>query len=300
AIDAEDGPLSARCLPETGRAFQLGTTQVRCRASDSAGASVEEVFEVRVQYPFRFVAKLDEERATRAKAGHAVPVAFDLDGDRGLDAVVPGGIRSLEIDCKTGEAFTEPEPAAGAEHLAYASRKDRSQFSWRTDPRWKGQCRALEVELADGSVHAARVDFGPHGRCQQHARHDPPGRGKHPHGKAHAPHHGKQHAGHAKPDVKHDGKHDRHHGGDAKHGKNGGRRGSRPPRSGSRAPESESPSPAACSFQTAATGRPSAAARSATCSRTCSSSAATWSRAPSTGASSSASVRWSSSSPRAK
>ena len=225
AIDAEDGPLSARCLPETGQAFQLGTTQVRCRANDSAGASVEEVFEVRVQYPFRFVAKLDEERATRAKAGHAVPVAFDLDGDRGLDAVVPGGIRSLEIDCKTGEAFTEPEPAAGAEHLAYASRKDRYQFSWRTDPRWKGQCRALEVELADGSVHAARVDFGPHGRCQQHARHDPPGRGKHPHGKAHAPHHGKQHAGHAKPDVKHDGKHDRHHGGDAKHGKNGGRRG---------------------------------------------------------------------------
>jgi hypothetical protein len=46
--DAEDGPIAAACIPQSGAIFPLGTTTVSCTVTDSGGLSVSGGFTVTV------------------------------------------------------------------------------------------------------------------------------------------------------------------------------------------------------------------------------------------------------------
>jgi energy-coupling factor transporter ATP-binding protein EcfA2 len=51
ANDAVDGPISPACAPESGDVFQVGTSQVRCSATDAHGNKTSGRFAVTVQKP---------------------------------------------------------------------------------------------------------------------------------------------------------------------------------------------------------------------------------------------------------
>jgi hypothetical protein len=157
--DPEDGRLPFSCFPASGESFQLGTTEVHCHATDSAGARSGRSFDVHVRYPFRFEGLLGPTPSS-ATPGQAMRVAFSLAGERGLDAVVGGGPTSAQIDCNTGEVVGEHEPALGRRSLQYRGGNDLYSFVWQTQKSWVDQCRELVVEISDGTRHVARVDFG--------------------------------------------------------------------------------------------------------------------------------------------
>src|SRR5690606_14982653 len=119
AVDVEDGVLPVSCFPASGTAFQLGTTEVRCSATDGDGATTQAVFPLSVRFPFRFVGRIDDHGLARAHAGATLKVAFSLGGDRGLDAVAPDGLTTQAVDCQTGEPLADPEPARGRTGLRW-------------------------------------------------------------------------------------------------------------------------------------------------------------------------------------
>ncbi|RIL07012.1 MAG: hypothetical protein DCC71_04680 [Proteobacteria bacterium] len=162
AVDPEDGALPVACFPASGTRFQLGTTEVRCAATDADGSTTEAVFPVHVRFPFRFVGKVGERGAAPARAGATVAVAFSLGGDRGLDAI--GALSSQAVDCRSGAALAAPEPARGRAGLRWQRGPRPYRFGWATERAWQGSCRELRIALVDGSVHTAEVAFAPHGQ----------------------------------------------------------------------------------------------------------------------------------------
>ena len=150
------------CSPDSGSAFGLGTTEVQCRASDDLGTSVTKTFTVLVRYPFEFTGKVGADTATTASAGTSLQIGFSLDGDRGLQAIV--GTSSTRIDCTTGTAIGDATPIAhsGSQGLTYQAGKGAYSETWKTDRTWHGQCHQLQITLADGTEHTARVEFRSH------------------------------------------------------------------------------------------------------------------------------------------
>jgi hypothetical protein len=70
------------------------------------------------------------------------------------------------MSCETWEPIGEAEPALrlGARWLGHSWRFGLYHFLWKTDRRWAGTCRRLELELDDGSIHRANFRFAhPHG-----------------------------------------------------------------------------------------------------------------------------------------
>jgi hypothetical protein len=155
-VSAGDADVS--CLPASGEAFQLGTTEVRCRATGSSGGTVERTFLVHVRYPFHFAGLLDRNASTRVKAGQPVPIAFGLGGERGLGAVV-GSPTSMPVDCESGAALGEAEPVQGSPDLSYRRGTSLYASGWKTRKSWAGQCREISIALADGTHHQALVEF---------------------------------------------------------------------------------------------------------------------------------------------
>jgi hypothetical protein len=162
AIDEEDGLLDAACHPMSGAAFQLGLTRVTCSATDSAGNTTTESFEVHVQYPFEFVGLFDDFEELVARAGRTLRVDFSLGGDRGADVVVAGGgllPLSQQVDCDSEEAIGAAEPVTSQRDDVFDNGIGTYSFLWKTRRDWDGQCRQLVLELVDGTQHTARVQF---------------------------------------------------------------------------------------------------------------------------------------------
>ena len=97
-----------------------------------------------------------------AKAGRAIPVKFSLDGDQGLDILVPGYPKSVEIECELPDpgaiAFEETE-TAGRSSLSYDATDEQYIYVWKTDKAWADTCRQLVVLLIDGTYHRANFSF---------------------------------------------------------------------------------------------------------------------------------------------
>jgi hypothetical protein len=177
ALDLEDGPTEVLCRPASGVAFQLGTTEVRCEATDSAGATATAHFDVHVHYPFELDGAVGEQ-ASRMRAGTTARLRFGLGGDRGPEPIVDGGVASVSVDCTTGAALGDPEaaqvslrqrranrPSPPIGNVGEESQSVRSgpayELRWTTEEAWAGQCRDLAIRLVDGTLHTVTFEFRP-------------------------------------------------------------------------------------------------------------------------------------------
>jgi hypothetical protein len=96
-----------------------------------------------------------------AKAGQAIPVKFNLGGNKGLDIIEPGYPLSTRIACDTGTPQYEIEATltAGGSSLSYDPLTGQYSYVWKTDKAWAGTCRQLVVKLIDGTEHLANFRF---------------------------------------------------------------------------------------------------------------------------------------------
>ncbi len=90
----------------------------------------------------------------RARAGSAVPVKFELDGDFGT-AVLHEPLQVFECGEWPFGASTAAASVGGG--LRYDAHDDQYVFTWKTSQSWAGECKTLVLTLDDGSY--VTVDF---------------------------------------------------------------------------------------------------------------------------------------------
>ncbi|TYB42639.1 PxKF domain-containing protein [Microbispora tritici] len=157
-----DGALSPCFLPHT---YGRGTFTATVTVSDGDGGSVSTSRTVKVAsapWPFRgFLPPVDNPPMVNAvQAGQAIPVKFGLGGYRGMDVFAAGSPASGQISCSLGQTDSvEQAVTAGGSPLSYDAAKDQYTYVWKTDKAWSGQCRRLNVTLADGTQHWALFRF---------------------------------------------------------------------------------------------------------------------------------------------
>jgi predicted extracellular nuclease len=95
------------------------------------------------------------------KAGQAIPVKFQLGGDRGLGVLVTGPPTSVRITCASGVQVDPIEETitAGASGLQYDAATQTYTYVWKTQKGWSGTCRRFTVELDDGTLRTAGFRF---------------------------------------------------------------------------------------------------------------------------------------------
>jgi hypothetical protein len=90
-----------------------------------------------------------------AKAGEAVPLKFSLGGNQGLGVVTRTTWQP--VSCADWTALGDSTAALGK--LSYNASSDRYLDVVASDSSWKGSCRTVDLELADGTHHAVHVRF---------------------------------------------------------------------------------------------------------------------------------------------
>ena len=95
------------------------------------------------------------------KAGSGVPLKFSLGGDYGLDVLDLNSPASQPLDCTLLNPSGElaPTRSAGGTGLSYDSASGQYTYVWKTDKAWAGMCRALSLQLADGTEHRVAFQF---------------------------------------------------------------------------------------------------------------------------------------------
>jgi uncharacterized repeat protein (TIGR01451 family) len=95
------------------------------------------------------------------KAGVAVPVRFSLSGDQSLNIFASGYPVSLPASCSI-TATTDPieqTVTAGNSSLSYDALSDTYTYIWKTDKKWAGTCRVLNLKFNDGNEYGAYFQF---------------------------------------------------------------------------------------------------------------------------------------------
>ena len=94
------------------------------------------------------------------KAGGAVPVKFDLGGDRGLNILAAGYPNSRRVTCDTSAPIDQIEEVTTSNSgLTYDPTTGLYTYVWKTDKSWTNTCRQLTLRLSDGSDHIALFQF---------------------------------------------------------------------------------------------------------------------------------------------
>jgi hypothetical protein len=95
------------------------------------------------------------------KAGSAIPVKFSLNGNQGLNVLAAGFPISQPMACDStmpSDAI-EQTVTAGSSGLQYDAATDQYTYVWKTNKEWASSCRALNVQLSDGTSHMAYFKF---------------------------------------------------------------------------------------------------------------------------------------------
>lgn len=156
------------CSPATvttdvasGSVFPVGTTTVTATATDSKGNSSSCAFTVTVLYNFTGflspVANLPT--LNSVNAGKAIPVKFNLSGDKGLNIFAANSPYTISLDCNSSDPGVDviETVTAGGSSLSYSG--GQYNYTWKTESSWAGTCRQLVVKLNDGSEHRANFKF---------------------------------------------------------------------------------------------------------------------------------------------
>jgi hypothetical protein len=140
----------------------VGSHSLEVVATDAAGNETRETRSYTVVYEFSgFFAPIDnldgEGRPiyNRTKGGSAVAIKFSLAGDQGLDVLGGGLPSSAQVSCDgsaTQDTIEETVSASGG-GLKYDGATDQYSFVFKTDKRWAGTCRVLNVRLDDDTLH---------------------------------------------------------------------------------------------------------------------------------------------------
>jgi TolB protein len=135
----------------------IGTKSFTVRAADEYGGRAEVTRTYKVVYAFGgFDRPVGADGSVDdVKAGDALPLKFSLQGDHGAD-VVAGAVWQA-ASCADWSSLGPA--AAGQGKLSYNSSTDRYVDLVTTDSSWKGSCRTVDLQLADGSHHVVRVRF---------------------------------------------------------------------------------------------------------------------------------------------
>jgi hypothetical protein len=125
-------------------------------------------FAIHKQYQFSgFSQPVDNTDSTGAfilnsmKAGSAVPVKFNLNGNQGSAIFASGSPASAAFNCDPTLAVDaiEQTVSANSSSLSFNSAVGQYTYVWKTDSGWAGTCRQLVLKLADGTIHRADFKF---------------------------------------------------------------------------------------------------------------------------------------------
>lgn len=165
SVDAGISGLNeaASTLSGTITTDNVGPQTLTFTASDLAGNSATQECAYDVIYDFGgFYPPVKPAPAlNNARAGQTIPLKFSLAGDHGLAVIAVGYPASQEINCRTHQQVGELEPAErpGKSGLSYAAGIDWYHYGWQTQKAWSGTCRALVIQLIDGTEHVAHFTF---------------------------------------------------------------------------------------------------------------------------------------------
>lgn len=158
-LDEASSTLSGTLATDT-----VGVQMLTFSATDLAGntATQECAYEVVIFDFDGFYPPVKPEPAlNNAKAGQSVPLKFSLGGDQGLAVIAAGYPASQAVTCDTQQPTGNLEPAEepGQSGLSYDSETDSYNYAWKTDKAWAGTCRALVLQLIDGTEHRTVFKF---------------------------------------------------------------------------------------------------------------------------------------------
>jgi hypothetical protein len=96
-----------------------------------------------------------------AKAGSAIPVKFQLGGNRGLSIFAAGYPKTQAITCDPNAVVdgVEQTVTAGGSSLQYDAGSNMYTYVWKTDGAWSGTCRQLVLKFPNGSTRRADFKF---------------------------------------------------------------------------------------------------------------------------------------------
>lgn len=135
----------------------LGSHSFSVTATDANGKTTTGSAQYRVVYPFvGFDSPVDTGgNLTGVRAGEGIALKFSLGGDRGL-----GVVTATSWQTATCADWTPTSGSLSADgKLSYKASTDRYQELVATSSSWKGTCRILQLNLADGTHPQVRVSF---------------------------------------------------------------------------------------------------------------------------------------------
>jgi CSLREA domain-containing protein len=165
AVDASVSGLdeASSTLSGTLATGTIGAHTLTFSAADLAGnsASQECPYEVIFDFAGYYPPVEPEPALNNAKAGQTVPLKFSLSGDQGLEIIAAGYPASQAVTCDAQQPTGDLEPAEGPGQsgLSYDSGTGWYQYPWKTGKAWAGTCRALVIQLIDGTEHRAVFKF---------------------------------------------------------------------------------------------------------------------------------------------
>jgi Tol biopolymer transport system component len=135
----------------------IGSHTFTVTATDANGKSTSGSSLYRVVYHFLgFDSPVDSGgNLVGTHAGDGVSLKFSLDGDQGLNVVTGASWRTATC----GDWTPTSEPTSTDGKLSYKASTDRYQEIVPTSSSWKGTCRILRLDLADGTHPQVRISF---------------------------------------------------------------------------------------------------------------------------------------------
>jgi hypothetical protein len=148
------GPVAGGSVVDTA---SVGPKTFTVTASDARGKSASLTSTYTVVYSFTgFDSPVSAGGSIdTAKAGESLPLKFSLRGNQGLGVVTRTTWQP--VSCADWTALGDS--TAGLSKLSYSASSDRYLDVVVTDSSWKGSCRTVDLELADGTHHAVHVRF---------------------------------------------------------------------------------------------------------------------------------------------
>jgi hypothetical protein len=164
ATDDFDGTVAVNCSPQYGATFGLGTTDVNCTATDTAGNTVTKSFTVSVVYSWSGVLQpINTDGSSIFKLGSTVPVKFQLSGASA--GIQNATARLFMLKLSNGVTGTEVEAvstaaATSGNQFRWDSSNAQYIFNWGTKGLSSGAgTYQLRIDLGDGLVRVVNVSL---------------------------------------------------------------------------------------------------------------------------------------------